>query len=120
MFQTDGMQTCMPQNVSSLVTYYNRDLFEPAGVEPPPAGGWTWNDMVRRGAELTRDTDGDGTVDVYGLGTDVEIIRLAPFIWSNGGDVVDDATQPDEVRDRQPEGDQARCRPSSTFARWPA
>ncbi len=28
------------------------------------------------------------------MGTDVEIIRLAPFIWSNGGDVVDDPEQP--------------------------
>ena len=93
VFQNDGVQTCMPQNVSSLVTYYNADLFEEAGVEPP-ADGWTWDDMTKKATELTQDTDGDGTVDVYGMGTDVEIIRLAPFIWSNGGDVVDDPEQP--------------------------
>jgi multiple sugar transport system substrate-binding protein len=93
VFQSDGVQTCMPQNVSSLVTYYNVDLFGQAGVEPP-ADGWTWADMTKKATELTQDTDGDGTVDVYGMGTDVEIIRLAPFIWSNGGDVVDDPEQP--------------------------
>ena len=93
VFQSDGVQTCMPQNVSSLVTYYNVDLFEQAGVEPP-ADGWTWADMTKKATELTQDTDGDGTVDVYGMGTDVEIIRLAPFVWSNGGDVVDDPEQP--------------------------
>jgi multiple sugar transport system substrate-binding protein len=93
VFQGDGVQTCMPQNISSLVTYYNVDLFEQAGVEPPSAG-WTWTDMVEAATKLTEDIDGDGSIDVYGMGTDVEIIRLAPFIWSNGGDVVDDPEQP--------------------------
>jgi multiple sugar transport system substrate-binding protein len=93
VFQNDGVQTCMPQNVSSLVTYYNVDLFEQAGVAPP-TDGWTWTDMTKKATELTQDTDGDGTIDIYGMGTDVEIIRLAPFIWSNGGDVVDDPEQP--------------------------
>ena len=46
VFQVDGEQMCMPQNVSSLVVYYNEDLFDEAGVEPPPAeggGGTTWS-----------------------------------------------------------------------------
>ena len=30
-FQDDGAQTCLPQNASSLVLYYNADLFEAAG-----------------------------------------------------------------------------------------
>lgn len=94
VFQSDGVQTCMPQNVSSLVMYYNRDLFEAAGVALPPAEGWKWVDMVKAATTLTQDTDGDGVTDVYGLGTDVEIIRLAPYIWSNGGDLVDDPTRP--------------------------
>ena len=93
VFKTDGVQTCMPQNVSSLVTYYNADLFERAGVEPPDAG-WTWSDMVRAATELTHDADGDGTIDVYGMGVDPEIIRVAPFVWSNGADVVDDPARP--------------------------
>ncbi|MGH2630241.1 MAG: ABC transporter substrate-binding protein [Actinomycetota bacterium] len=93
-FQAGGRQLCMPQNVSSLVLYYNRDLFERAGVPLPPAEGWRWNDMVAAATELTQDTDGDGAVDVYGLGVDPEIIRVAPFVWSNGGDVVDDPARP--------------------------
>jgi multiple sugar transport system substrate-binding protein len=94
VFQVDGEQVCMPQNVSSLVLYYNEDLFEEAGVELPPAEGWSWDDMVTAATELTQDTDGDGATDVYGLGTDVEIIRLAPFVWSNGGEIVDDPVAP--------------------------
>jgi multiple sugar transport system substrate-binding protein len=92
-FQNDGVQTCMPQNVSSLVMYYNADLFRQAGVQVPSAG-WTWDEMVAAASELTSDVDRDGTIDVYGLGTDVEIIRLAPFIWSNGAELVDDPVRP--------------------------
>jgi multiple sugar transport system substrate-binding protein len=84
---------CLPQNLSSLVVYYNRDLFAAAGV-PEPAAGWTWDDFLAAAKALTRDTDGDGTIDQYGLGTEVSFLRLAPFIWQNGGDFVDDPYLP--------------------------
>lgn len=92
-FQWDGQQVCLPQNVSSLVVYYNADLFRAAGVDPPSAG-WTWDDMVEAADRLTSDEEGDGATDVYGLGVDPEIIRVAPLIWSNGGTLVDDEASP--------------------------
>jgi multiple sugar transport system substrate-binding protein len=92
-FVTDGRLMCLPQNVSSLVVYFNRDLFAEAGVDEPTRD-WTWLDMVSRASELKEDRDGDGVVDVWGLGVDPEIIRLAPFIWSNGGELVDDEDAP--------------------------
>ena len=92
-FRFDGVQTCLPQNVSSLVVYFNRDRFRAAGIEEP-AAGWTWRQMVAKATELTRDEDGDGVPDVYGLGVDPEIIRVAPFIWSNGAELVDDTERP--------------------------
>lgn len=86
-FRFDGEElTCMPQNLSSLVVYYNRDLFETAGLEPP-AQGWTWDDFLAAATALT----GGGT---YGAGVEPSIIRVAPFAWSNGGDVVDDPDDP--------------------------
>jgi multiple sugar transport system substrate-binding protein len=92
-FEWDGEQMCLPQNVSSLVVYYNADLFE-AAEAPLPTEGWTWDDMVSTAGSLTRDDDGDGTIDIYGLGVDPEIIRIAPFVWSNGGTLVDDEAAP--------------------------
>ena len=77
---------CMPQNLSSLQVYYNADLFRQAGLEPPRPG-WTWDDFLRTAQALTRD-------GVYGVGTDASLIRLAPFVWSNGGEVVDDPDAP--------------------------
>lgn len=86
-FRFDGDElTCMPQNVSSLQIYYNVDLFEQAGLEPPTAG-WSWDDFVGVAAALT-------TGDRYGLGIEPSLIRIAPFVWSAGGDIVDDPADP--------------------------
>jgi multiple sugar transport system substrate-binding protein len=92
-FRFGGKLTCLPQNISSLVVYYNRDLFREAGVAPPRKG-WTWHDMVEKALALTRDEDGDGNPDQYGLGVEPTLIRIAPFVWSNGGELVDDDANP--------------------------
>jgi multiple sugar transport system substrate-binding protein len=103
-FRWDGVLTCLPQNVSSLVVYYNRNLFRRFGIGEPRRG-WTWTDFVIRAVQLTRDaqgrpvTAGDpelGAVRpaIYGLGVEPTLIRLAPFVWSNGGELVDDTERP--------------------------
>jgi multiple sugar transport system substrate-binding protein len=92
-FRFAGRQMCLPQNAASLVVYWNRDLFEEAGLAPP-ATGWTWDEMVEAAEALTADADGDGTVERYGLGVEPELLRLAPAIWSNGGELVDDPAAP--------------------------
>ncbi len=92
-FRWDGEQMCIPQNISSLVVYYNRTMFREEGVSEPETG-WQWRDMIEKARALTKDNDGDGTVDVYGLGVEASIIRLAPFVWSNGGEIVDDLESP--------------------------
>jgi multiple sugar transport system substrate-binding protein len=92
-FRWQGTLTCIPQNLSSLVVYYNRDLFEKAGV-PRPSEDWTWDDFLHAARVLTRDTTGRGRIDQYGLGTEVSIFRVAPFIWQNGGELVDDPVHP--------------------------
>ena len=92
-FSYGGAQACLPQNISSLVVYYNRDLLRAAGLEDPPSS-WSWQQMVRYAERLTTDADEDGAPEVYGLGVDPEVIRVAPFIWSNGGRLVDDEEDP--------------------------
>lgn len=103
-FRWEGVLTCLPQNVSSLVVYYNVDLFERHGVERPEPG-WTWNDMLATASALTLDEQGNSlragdpdtggvTAAIYGLGVEPSVIRIAPFAWSNGGEVVDDPERP--------------------------
>ena len=49
--------TCLPQNISSLVVYFNRDLFERFGV-PEPTDDMAWSQFVYRAQQLTRDDNG--------------------------------------------------------------
>ncbi len=103
-FRWRGRQLCLPQNVSSLAVYYNRTLFEKHGVALPRPG-WTWNDLLTTATAMTRDarggiirgTESEGAAQrpaVHGLGIEPSIIRLAPFVWSNGGEIVDDPARP--------------------------
>ncbi|MCB8972095.1 MAG: sugar ABC transporter substrate-binding protein [Ardenticatenaceae bacterium] len=86
-FTWDDVITCIPQNISSLVVYYNQDMFDAAGVAYP-ADDWTWDDFVKTAVALTQDFDNDGTIDQYGLGVEASLYRLAPFVWQNGGVIV--------------------------------
>lgn len=92
-FYWQGTLICIPQNLSSLVVYYNKTLFDEAGV-PYPKDDWTWDDFLQTAQRLTLDSNGDGKTDIYGLGTEASIFRVAPFIWMNGGDLVDNPEKP--------------------------
>ncbi len=101
-FKYRGVQVCMPQNVSSLVVYYNVDLFEANDV-PLPASGWTWKQFVAAAEALTQDTDGDGQTDLFGVVVDPSMYRMVPFVWSAGGEVVDDVDSPTRLTLDTPE-----------------
>ncbi|WP_224248345.1 ABC transporter substrate-binding protein [Hyalangium gracile] len=92
-FRYQGTLTCLPQNISSLVVYYNRGLFQRFKV-PLPTRDWTWEDFRQAAKALTQDTDGDGRNDIHGLGMEPTLARLAPFLWQAGGDVVDNLQRP--------------------------
>jgi multiple sugar transport system substrate-binding protein len=74
---------CLPQNVSSLAVYYNKKLFDEAGISYPSAE-WSWEEFLRAAKALTRSDK-----DRFGLGTQASMARVAPFIWQNGGQLVD-------------------------------
>jgi len=90
-FRWQGVLACVPQNLSSLVVYYNKDLFARAGLRPP-AEDWTWDDFLQAARALT--PAGGERRAQHGLGTEVSLFRLAPFVWQNGGALVDDPRAP--------------------------
>lgn len=83
----------IPQNLSSLVVYYNSDMFEAAGV-PEPSENWSWDDFTAAAKKLTLDIDGDGHTDIHGIVFDPTIHRYAAAIWGAGGELFDDVYQP--------------------------
>ena len=101
-FQFNGELMCLPQNLSSLVVYFNRDLFDAASV-PYPEAGWTWDDFLAAAKALTIDIDGDGITDQHGLGVENSLIRFTPFIWQAGGELVDDLDRPTTLTIDTPE-----------------
>lgn len=60
-FQYEGQQLALPESFSTVVLYYNVDLFDQAGIDYPTTE-WTWDD-VRTAAEAIRAL-GD---DIWGL-----------------------------------------------------
>lgn len=93
-FTYEGALQCMPQNISSLVVYWNTALFAEAGVEAPQAG-WTWEQFAATARALTKD-------GVKGVGIDPSITRMAPLVWSRGGSIVDDPEKPTRTTLHEP------------------
>ncbi|MDP9384417.1 MAG: sugar ABC transporter substrate-binding protein [Actinomycetota bacterium] len=94
-FTREGTVQCLPQNVSSLVVYVNRDLFARAGVRVP-AKAWSYEEFLDAARRLTRD-------GVNGVGVEPSVIRVAPFVWGAGGEVVDDTARPERFTLDTPE-----------------
>jgi multiple sugar transport system substrate-binding protein len=96
VYTYNGVLQCMPLNISSLTVYYNKDLFQKYNVALPQPG-WKWPDFLKTAQALTKDLDGNGTIDIYGVGLDPQLNRLAPFIWAHGQDLVDDPVHPTKL-----------------------
>ncbi len=44
-FQSDGAQYALPESFSTVLLFYNKDLFDQAGIDYPTAE-WTWDDAM--------------------------------------------------------------------------
>ena len=59
----DGRIYGIPSIASTRVLVYREDLLKEAGLDVPK----TWTDLRSAAKKMTKDTDGDGTIDVYGF-----------------------------------------------------
>ncbi len=73
--QIDGVQYLLPKDYSPVAVYYNKTIFDDAGIDYPK-DGWTWNDMLDIALELTQDLDGDNAPDIWGI--------QLPATWTTG------------------------------------
>ena len=86
----DGNWYSLPLNWVASVITYNKDLFDEAGLDYPDET-WTWEDFKVAACELTKDTDGDGSIDQWGAFVAPDHLQGDPIIWSMGGRVYDPA-----------------------------
>jgi multiple sugar transport system substrate-binding protein len=61
----NGAQYLLPKDFSPMAIYYNKQLFDAAGV-PYPQEGWTWDDLLATAQQLTL-TDASGNVTQWGI-----------------------------------------------------
>lgn len=59
-YQVDGATYAIPYRQDSWYLYYNKDLFDAAGVEYPD-GSWTWDDYAEVAEDLTSGLKGAGS-----------------------------------------------------------
>ena len=77
-------QMLLPFDNSPAMLWYNKDVFDKAGVAYPPNkyGAWKWDDFLATAQKLTK---GEGAQRVYGWAGERGWPYLLNWIWSNGG-----------------------------------
>ncbi len=84
--QQDGKLWGLPRDISTLVLYYNKDLFQKYGVDDPAElfakGEWTCENFERVAKELTHEAD-----KVYGFSMSNWWGPWGWFIYSHGGNM---------------------------------
>jgi multiple sugar transport system substrate-binding protein len=87
----------------TIVLFYNRAMFDAAGLKYPPAraeAAWTWEEFLQVARRLTLDERGrhpgepgfdPGNIVQYGASIPSWSPVYLSLAWSNGGDVVDAA-----------------------------
>ena len=88
-----GKIVAMPVYLTSTGLGYNKALLKEAGVAEPPK---TWDDVIRVGKLLTKDTRGTGRPNQWGFGCELSaastpnpVSFTMPMIRSLGGQIVD-------------------------------
>lgn len=84
--QFEGDTYGLPWIAQPVVVYYNRGLFDAAGLDYPQ-DDWTWDDFTETARALTLDTDSDGNVDQWGF-TNNSWPPPTIFIWQAGGELI--------------------------------
>ncbi|WP_143479332.1 extracellular solute-binding protein, partial [Pseudomonas aeruginosa] len=83
-YQTDGTQYALPSSFSDVVLYYNKDLFDAAGLDYP-SSDWTWADEKAAAEKLT-----DQAAGVWGDHQPVSFYEYYKVLAQNGGEFLND------------------------------
>lgn len=77
----------IPLDFTPMVMYYNKRLFDAAGVAYPQSG-WTWDDFLDTAKKLTIRPPGAARPTQYGMAFENEMPFWVLWLWTNGGDVL--------------------------------
>lgn len=80
----DGTLYGVPMQYNLQYLYYNKDLFEEAGIDSVPS---TFDELAEDARALT-----DKNAGRYGLAMPSDFGYYVQYLWGNGGDVIDTST----------------------------
>jgi multiple sugar transport system substrate-binding protein len=85
----DGGQYGLPRDLNVVALYYNKQMFDAAGIAYPD-DTWDWDKLVEVGTQLTLDADGDGQPEQWGFYTETTDMEnyWSSLVWQNGGEVI--------------------------------
>jgi len=86
----EGSVYGLPRDNEVNILYYNKDLFDKAGVKYPDEN-WKWNDLLAAAEKLTV-KDAGGKVTQYALA--MEGGKYSKWVNQNGGAILDDYVNP--------------------------
>jgi len=87
-FRYKGRLYGIAKDFTTLVLYYNMDIFDKYKVGYPN-DNWTWNDFLNAAKKLTKDLDGDGKIDQYGFVLETWVNWWRNWVYANGGTFFD-------------------------------
>jgi multiple sugar transport system substrate-binding protein len=79
----------IPRDISILIVYYNKNLFDKYNVEYPQKA-WTFKDFLTTAQNLTKDINNDGQTDIWGISFEESLLFYMPYLMSEGGGVLSD------------------------------
>lgn len=95
-FKYEGKNIATINGADTIVIYYNKKLFDEAGVEYP-SDKWTWEQFADAAKKLTK-RDSNGKPIQYGVSINGDYSLAEAFMFSNGGKWFDDMNNPKEVK----------------------
>jgi len=78
----------LPNIGGSVVLFYNKTMFDKAGLKPPQGEKWTVDDFLKAAQKLTKDENGDGIPETYGTGIRTWWPYWQSWIWRNKGSIL--------------------------------
>lgn len=101
LYKYDGKLYGLPIDSAALVVFYNKDMFDKAGV-PYPKDGWTWDQFLETAKKLAKDTNSDGKIDQFGV--DSWTSYWPAIVWTmTGHGIFDDLRKPTKCLLDEPE-----------------
>lgn len=85
----NGELFALPDRGGCTIMYYNKDLFDEAGVAYPTTD-WTLDDYFSAIEKITADTDGDGENDRWGTTSTHYQAIWGYMLQANGGNIIKD------------------------------